>query len=61
MNQSQREELPALVQVVVYLTGAQEDLGQQLHVLLPGLSVARVEEREVGEQLAQGCVFRLNV
>ena len=44
VDKCQREELPALIEVVVHLAGAQEDFGEQLHVFLAGLCVPWVEK-----------------
>ena len=61
VDESQREQLPALVEVLLCLAGAEEDLGQETHVLLPGLYVPRVEEREVGQQQCQSLLLCLTV
>ena len=61
VHESQRQELPALVQVVLRVPRAEEDLGQQSHVLFPCVCVSWIEKREVCEQLLQGLVLRLTV
>ena len=45
----------------MHLAGAQEDFGEQLHVLLAGLCVPGVEEGQVGEELAEGLVLSLKL
>ena len=61
MNESKGEKLPALVEVFLCLAGGEEDFGQETHVFFPGVSVPRVQEREVGEEAGQSLVLCLTV
>ena len=45
VDERQGEKLPALVEVLLRLAGTEKHLRKETHVLFPGVSVSRVQER----------------
>ena len=56
MKEGQREELSAKIMIVILFTGAQQYFREEVHILCPGLTVTRIEERQMREKLCE-CLF----
>lgn len=57
VNQRQRKKLSTLVKIFSLLTSTEKNLGKKFHVFFPGLGIARMEQRNVGEELMESKLF----